>query len=111
MRCPEDDRGGVSAEFAVALPAVLGCLALCVGGVYGAAQYAALAGSAAVAARLAARGDDPVGAGAPAGSSFGIEREGKVVCVSSTAPDGAILSRLGIRLRARACALDEELAP
>ncbi|MEV8214396.1 TadE family type IV pilus minor pilin [Leifsonia sp. NPDC077715] len=111
MRWPEGDRGSVSAEFAVALPAVLGCLALCVGGIAGAAQYAALAGSAAVAARLAGRGDDPGGAGAPAGSTVGIEREGGLVCVSSTASGDTTLSRLGIRLSARACALDESIAP
>ena len=106
-----DDRGSVSAEFAVALPAVLGCLALCVGGVYGAAQYAALAGSAAVAARLAGRGDDPDGAGAPAGSTYGVEREGDLVCVTTTPAGDSMLSRLGIRLAARACALDESAAP
>ncbi|MGH1547742.1 hypothetical protein ACRAWB_00590 [Leifsonia poae] len=95
----------------MALPAVLGCLALCVGGICGAAQYAALAGSAAVAARLAGRGDDPGGAAAPAGTTLGIEREGGVVCVSSTASDDTTLSRLGIRLIARACALDESVGP
>ena len=95
----------------MALPAVLGCLALCIGGISGAAQYAALAGSAAVAARLAGRGDDPNDAGAPARSTFGTEREGGVVCVNSTASDDTTLSRLGIRLSARACALDESIAP
>ncbi|ANF32792.1 hypothetical protein A0130_15010 [Leifsonia xyli] len=108
---PEGDRGSVSAEFAVALPAVLGCLAVCVGGICGAAQYGALAGSAAVAARQAGRGDVVGGAGAPAGADFGIEREGGVVCVRSTASDDAALSRLGIRLSARACALDESVTP
>jgi hypothetical protein len=111
VRWPEDDRGSVSAEFAVALPAVLACLALCVGGVFSAAQYAALAGSAAVAARLAGRGDDPGSVEAPAGSTFQIERDGGVVCVTVTASDGTQLSRLGIRLSARACALDESAAP
>ena len=114
MRCPEDDRdgerGSVSAEFVVALPAVLACLALCVGAVQGVAQYAALSGSAAAAARLAGRGDDPAGASAAGGTNSAIEREGRMLCIRMNAPDDAVLSRLGIRLSARACALDEAVA-
>ena len=70
------------------------------------AQYAGLAGSAAVAARLAGRGDDPA-AGVQGGTITAIEREGKVLCVSMTAGDDTVLGRLSIRLSARACALDE----
>ncbi|WP_431246765.1 TadE family type IV pilus minor pilin [Leifsonia xyli] len=107
MRFPAGDRGSVSAEFAVALPAVLVCLALCVGAVHGAAQYASLAGAAAVAARLAGRGDDPAGAAVPEGAGTTIDRVGKTVCARVTAPESTVLSRLGVRLSAHACALDE----
>jgi hypothetical protein len=97
----------VAAEFAVAMPAVLACLVLCLGAVQGASQYAGLSGAAAVAARLAGRGDDPGAAHAPAGAEMAVEHEGGLVCVTMSGGDGVGLSRLGIRLSARACALDE----
>lgn len=97
----------MTAEFAVALPAVLVCLALCVGAVIGAARYGGLIATAAAAARLAGRGDDPSGAPAPSGASMSIEREGGTICVRMTDADGTVLSNIGIRLTARACALDE----
>ena len=107
MRCREDERGSVTAEFAVALPAVLASLALCVGVIHGMAQYAALAGHASAAARLAGRGDDPAQAMAEGGASSSMEREGDVLCVRVTAPGDTVLARIGVRLSARACALDE----
>ena len=103
------ERGSVTAEFSVALPAVLACLALCIGAVHGAAQYGALAAGAASAARLAGRGDDPGGA-LPSGAAMAVEREGRAVCVRVTAGGETVLSRLGIRLSSRACALDEAAA-
>lgn len=105
MRCREGDRGSVTAEFAVALPAVLASLALCVGVIHGMAQYVALAGHASAAARLAGRGDDP--AAREGGGSSSIEREGDVLCVRVTAPGDTVLARIGVQLSARACALDE----
>lgn len=101
-----DDRGSVTAEFAVALPAVLACLALCLGALHGAAQYGALAAGAAAAARLEGRGDDPAGV-VPSAAVAEIEREGRTVCVRLTGAGDTVLGRLGIRLSARACALDE----
>jgi hypothetical protein len=101
------DRGSVTAEFAVALPAVLACLALCVGAVSGSAQLGALTAGAAAAARLAGRGDDPAAAPIPGGAGMGVERAGSTVCVRLTAAEDATLSRIGVRLSARACALDE----
>jgi hypothetical protein len=103
----DEERGSVTAEFAVALPAVLLCLALCVGAVIGAARFAGLTAAAAAAARLAGRGDDPGGASAPTGASMSIEREGGTVCVQMMDPEGTVLSGLGVRLTAHACALDE----
>src|SRR3954447_20485960 len=118
------DRGSVTAEFAVALPAVLACLALCVGAVSGSAQLGALTAGAAAAARLAGRGgdpaagaipsgarggggEDPAAAPIPSGAGMGVERSGSTVCVRLTAAEDATLSRIGVRLTARACALDE----
>ncbi|MDR6973150.1 hypothetical protein [Leifsonia shinshuensis] len=108
MRSPEGERGSVTAEFAVALPAVVVCLALCLGAVFGAARYVGLAGSASAAARLAGRGDDPgsIGAG---GAVRSIDHEGEMVCVTLTDTAGTVLARLGIRLEAHACALDESV--
>ncbi|WP_374007899.1 TadE family type IV pilus minor pilin [Leifsonia sp. LS-T14] len=97
----------------MALPAVLATLALCVGVIHGMAQYVALAGQASVAARLAGRGDDPAraaGAAGAGGASASIEKEGEVLCVRVTAPDDTVLTRIGVRLSARACALDETAA-
>ena len=107
MRCREDERGSVTAEFAVALPAVLASLALCAGVIHGMAQFAALAGDASAGARLAGRGDDPSPAIGHDGGSSSIEREGEMLCVRLTAPGDTVLARIGVRLSARACALDE----
>jgi len=101
-------RGSVTAEFAITVPAVLGCVALCVAAVVGAAAHAGLAGSAAAAARLAARGDDPA-AVVPHGAAMSVEPEGSTTCVRLSAQDG-LLARLGVPLTARACALDEGIA-
>lgn len=98
----------MTAEFAIATPVVLACVALCVAVVIGAAAHADLAASAAAAARLVARGDDPGGAGLPAGTAVSVEPEGRTTCVSLTASDGA-LSVIGVRISARACALNEEI--
>jgi hypothetical protein len=113
VRWPADDgrsvrdRGSVTAEFAVALPAVLACLALCIGVVHGAASYAGLVAEAASAARLAGRGDDPGSAVDGRSVGMAVEREGTTVCVRLTASGDAVLSRIGVVLSARACALDE----
>ncbi|MFP3464337.1 hypothetical protein [Leifsonia sp. SIMBA_070] len=97
----------------MALPAVLACLALCLGAVAGTAQYAGLVGAAAVAARLVGRGDDPGGAGGTVrdGAELAITRDGDLVCVSMTAANGGALAAIGVRLTARACALDEAVPP
>jgi Flp pilus assembly protein TadG len=100
------ERGSVTAEFAIAMPVVLATVALCAAVVIGAAASAGLAASAASAARLVARGDDPGAAGLPAGTAVSIEPQGSTTCVRLTASDGA-LSAIGVRISARACALDE----
>ncbi|WP_314149720.1 hypothetical protein [uncultured Leifsonia sp.] len=98
----------MTAEFAAALPAVLLCLALCLAAVQAGAQQAQLTGTAAQAARLLARGED--GAGGQEGASADVERADGMVCVRLTAPSAVTgLAPLGVRVSARACALDEAI--
>ena len=108
MRCGEGERGSVSAEFAAAMPAVIVCLALCIGGVQAAAQQLGLVDAAAIAARTLGRGD-PVPSGTiPEAARQQIEREGGLVCVLLTAQSGvAGLGRLGLQVSGRSCALEE----
>ena len=111
MRClrpVDDDRGSVTAEFAVVLPAVLLCLALCLGAVQAAAQQVRLVDTAASAARLLGRGDDVGDAVHGADVQLESERSNGMVCVRATAAVGiAVLGSLGINSSARCCALDE----
>lgn len=100
------ERGSVTAEFAAALPAVLVCMALCVGAVQAAAQQARLLDHAAAAARLIGRGDaappPPEGASRRVGSGDGL------LCVTVTAPSRAGgLGALGLTVSARSCVLDD----
>lgn len=96
----------MTAEFATALPAVLLCLALCVGAVQAAAQQARLLDHAASAARLIGRGD-PAPA-PPAGASRAVGSEGGLVCVTISEPSGSGgLGALGVTVSARSCVLDD----
>jgi len=100
----------VTAEFAAALPAALVCLAVAVGAVQAGGQQLRLIDAAAVDARLSGRGDEPRGSGtdvAP-GAERIIEREQGMVCVTLSAPSTILgLGGAGLRVRGRACALDE----
>ena len=103
------DRGSVSAEFAVALPAVLLILALCIGALSSASRQVRLQDAAADAARLIARGDEEGRALALIAAAVGdarsaVTREDDLVCVSASAPVGLLLP--GLRVQARSCALD-----
>ena len=101
------DRGGVTAEFAVALPAVILLLAFCLSGLRLAAVQVRVQDAAAVAARALARGDHPsdlVSQLVP-GSTVSRSRDGDFVCASvRTATPVAPLLR--ITLVASSCALD-----
>lgn len=102
----DGERGSVTAEFATALPAVLLCLALCVGAVQAAAQQARLLGQAASAARVIGRGD-PAPA-PPAGATRTVGTDDGLVCVTVSAPRGAAgLGALGLTVSARSCVLDD----
>jgi hypothetical protein len=101
----------VTAEFAVALPAALACLALAIGAVQAAGQQVRLLDAAAVDARLLGRGDEPRGAGASGDVGRVVEREGDLVCVTLTARSAAVgLGAADLRVSARACALDEQVS-
>lgn len=79
-----DDRGAATAELAVALPALVIVLAVCVGAVSASARTVALQDRAADAARLVARGDDPARALAGERSPARIEiaERDDLVCVT-----------------------------
>ncbi|MFG6443995.1 TadE family type IV pilus minor pilin [Microbacterium sp. P06] len=82
-------RGSVTAEFAVVLPAIVLVLLLGVGALGAAARQVRLQDAAADAARLVARGDDPGRAHAVVGAVGGtadIEQRGDLVCVIARAP-------------------------
>ena len=106
MRCrSRDDRGSVTAEFAIALPAVVLVLAACLWGLQVAGQQLRLQDAAAAAARSLARGESTGVAAARAsrlvpGSTLAREPDGDLECarLSLTVP-------LGLTLTARGCAL------
>jgi len=109
MRGRLGDRGSVSAEFAVALPAIVLLVALCVGALSTASRQVRLQDATADAARLVARGDDEgrafaLVAGAVGGARSTLAREDDLVCVVASAPAGPVLP--GVRVHARSCALD-----
>ncbi|MCP2032220.1 hypothetical protein L1277_002319 [Okibacterium sp. HSC-33S16] len=104
-----ESAGSVTAEFAVALPAVVVVLACCLGAVQIASHQVRLSDAAADAARTLARGD-PVSVAVArvqrvAGpAELTTSRSGDFVCVELSAVAGpAVLA--GIRIRASGCAL------
>jgi hypothetical protein len=101
-----DDRGSVTAEFAVALPAIVLVLMLSLGALAAGMTAVRLQHAAAESARLFGRGDDDraraVVAGIGATASVG--REDTLVCVDLSAPIPGPVP-LG-PLTARSCALD-----
>ncbi|HEV7182945.1 MAG: TadE family type IV pilus minor pilin [Actinomycetales bacterium] len=99
----------MTAEFAVTLPAVVLCLALCVGAVQLIAQQVRLADAAAVAARLLGRGDDPGAVVTRSGASgYETSAEDGLLCVrlSARSPLGAA-GMIGIDASAQACSVDQ----
>lgn len=100
-----DARGSVTAEFAVALPAVVVVLAACLGGLQVAGHQMRLQDAAAVAARTIARGGSVGAAQARAsrmvpGASVARLTDGDLVCASL-----AVTVPPGLTLRASSCAL------
>jgi hypothetical protein len=101
----------VTAEFAVALPAVIVVLACCLGAVQVASQQVRLSDAAADAARTLARGDDVGVAAARARQVAGpaelsTETSGDFICVTLSAPARfGPATWTGVRIRASGCAL------
>lgn len=107
MRCRfrVDDRGSVTAEFAVALPAVILVLAACLTGMQAVGQQLRLADATAHAARSLARGESADVAAARAarevpGASITQSTDGDLTCVTGSAP-----AALGLTVTASSCAL------
>ncbi len=97
------DRGSVTAELAVALPAVVLVLACCMSGLAAAAQQLRLTDAAALAARTLARGGDPdtLVARLVPGAHVTRSAEGDLACVTVAVAAGG----LPLTLTARSCAL------
>jgi len=101
-----DERGSVTAEFAVVLPAVVLVLVLAVSALGATGRQVRLEQAAAQAARLAARGEPDARVRAVAAAVAGpvsvdVRADGDLVCVSLTADSAPPLPTL----RARSCAL------
>lgn len=105
----EGDRGSVTAEFALALPAVVVVLAVCLAATQVATVQVRAHDAASAAARHLARGDRPMadalvarlipGAVVSAGSS------GALTCATVATHAAGLLAAIGVS--ARACALTE----
>lgn len=102
------ERGSVSAEFVLAMPAVALVLLLCLSGMQVAALQIRLQDAAAVAARALARGDGgsagTVAALIP-GATISTHSQGDLQCARVSAPASGVLAATGMRLAASSCAL------
>src|SRR3954447_19403080 len=108
------EAGTVTAELAVALPAVLLVLAACLGGLRLGAEQVRLADAAGIAARSLARHDPPGTTAsllrALGGSVVGVTRGGGVLCAGLERSVPVLGTLAVVPIRARSCAL-EEAAP
>jgi hypothetical protein len=102
----------VTAELAVALPAVLLVLAACLGGLRLGVEQVLLADAAGLAARSAARHDPPSRTAsllqATSGRLVAVAHSGGVVCVEVAASPVLVGALVRVPLIARGCALDED---
>lgn len=106
-----DERGAVTAEFAIALPVVLVVLGLVIGGVALSAHRIALVSVAADAVRLEARGEAATESLKQLGAGVQITRrtEAGLHCIDlASRPVGGLLSV--ITVRAHACAAVSDVA-
>lgn len=104
----DGERGSITAELAVALPAVVLVIVLAVGALAAASVQVRLQDAAADAARLIARGEpDERAAGvvsaAVGGASYGVDHRGDLVCVTTRAE--ARVGPVSAPLEASSCAL------
>ena len=95
----------MTAEFAVALPAVVLVLAFCLSGLQLAGQQLRLQDAAALAARSLARGDDPgpVTDRLAPGATIASSDDGRLVCATLTSSGGVVLLP-GLVVSASSCA-------
>jgi hypothetical protein len=112
MRLRRCERGSATAEFALAFPAVLGVVALLLGGVQVAGLQVRAQDAAADAARGLGRGDSAAVVAARLqhqvpGAALSTWAQGDLRCVRvEVAPAGPV-AVLGLRAGASACALDD----
>lgn len=101
------ERGSITAEFAIALPAVVLVLACCLSGMQVAGQQLRLQDAAAAAARAAARGGDTsVAARLAPAAAVSRYSDGDLVCVRlSAASSSAVGALMALTLTASSCAL------
>nr|WP_022884821.1 TadE family type IV pilus minor pilin [Glaciibacter superstes] len=105
------DRGSVTAELAMALPAVVLVLGCCLAAVQVTGQQVRLTDAAADAARSLSRGDEAgraagLVAQAVSGASLGTENRGEFVCAHLSAPSAfGPFALFGLTLEASSCAL------
>ena len=107
-----DDRGSATAEFALAFPAVLGVVALLLGGVQVTALQVRVQDAAADAARGLGRGDSPAAVAGRLerqvpGAGLSSWADGDLRCVRVEVSPAGPVALLGLRARAGACALDD----
>jgi hypothetical protein len=107
-RWGDRERGSVTAEFAVALPAIALVLAASLAAVHVVAVQVRLADAAADAARALGRGESEAEAAEIAGrnadgSGLTTRGDGRFVCAMLTGRAGGVLA--GLELRAESCAL------
>ncbi len=100
------ERGSVTAEFAVALPALVLVLAACLSGIAVTGQQLRLQDAAALAARTLARGSppEPLVARLLPGARVSSEADGDLACVTLTL-SVRVTALLPLTLTARSCAL------
>lgn len=110
FRRADGERGSVTGELAIALPAVVLVLLLGVGALGAASRQVVLQDAAADAARLLGRGEAGGDAAAVVrravpGASMASSARGDLVCVSASV-DLTIGTAIRVPLRASSCALD-----
>lgn len=98
----------MTAEFAVALPAIALVLAVCLASVQLVAQQVRLTDAAADAARALGRGESPAAAGSIAdrisgGADVSVANDGDFVCATLSSSGAGLLA--AIELRAESCAM------
>lgn len=110
LRALRGDRGSVTAEFALTVPAVILVLGLMIGGIQLSAERVSLVSLAGEIARLEARGDAALAANRiaalPKAPTISRANDGKVLCVTVASAGRGVLS--AIHISATGCAAISE---